>query len=164
MQVAALSTPTAAPVIAGTRLRKGNTSCAHGAPRMIADALCTAKKAGATGLVTVRADSAYYNHDVITATTTAGAYCSVTARMDRAVTAAITRIPEHAWVGIKYPEAIWEEEEQRWISEAEVAEIEYTAFTSRPKDQHVSARLIVRRVKRRNAKSVPAGQEEMFST
>ncbi len=40
----------------------------------------------------------------------------------------------------------------------------YTAFTSRPKDQHVTARLIVRRVTRRNAKSVPAGQEEMFST
>ncbi len=164
VQVATLSTPTAAPVIAGTRLRKGNTSSAHGAPRMIADALCTAKKAGATGLVTVRADSAYYNHDVITATSTAGAYYSVTARMDRAVTAAITRIPEHAWVGIKYPEAIWEEEEQRWISEAEVAEVPYTAFTSRPKDQHVTARLIVRRVKRLNAKSVPAGQEEMFST
>jgi hypothetical protein len=164
VQVATLSTPTAAPVIAGTRLRKGNTSSAHGAPRMIADALCTAKKAGATGLVTVRADSAYYNHDLITATSTAGAYYSVTARMDRAVTAAITRIPEHAWVGIKYPEAIWEEEEQRWISEAEVAEVPYTAFTSRPKDQHVTARLIVRRVKRLNAKSVPAGQEEMFST
>ena len=164
VQVATISTPTAAPVIVGTRLRKGNTSSAHGAPRLIADALSTATKAGATGLVTVRADSAYYNRDVIAATTTAGARFSVTARMDRAVTAAITRIPEHAWVGIKYPEAIWEEEEQRWISEAEVAEIDYTAFTSRKKDQHVTARLIVRRVARLNAKSVPAGQEQMFTT
>jgi len=164
VQVATLSTPTAAPVIAGTRLRKGNTSSAHGAPRLVGDALSTAKKAGATGLVTVRADSAYYNRDVIAATTAAGSFFSVTARMDRAVTAAITRIPEQAWVGIKYPEAIWEEKEQRWISEAEVAEVPYTAFTSRPKNQHVSARLIVRRVTRRNPKSVPAGQEEMFST
>ncbi len=164
VQVATVSTPTAAPVIVGTRLRKGNTSSAHGAPRMIGDAVSTAKKAGATGLVTVRADSAYYNHDVITATTAAGAYYSVTARMDRAVTAAITRIPEQAWVGIKYPQAIWEETEQRWISEAEVAEVPYTAFTSRPKDQHVTARLIVRRVTRRNATSVPAGQAQMFTT
>jgi hypothetical protein len=164
VQVATLSTPTAAPVIVGTRLRKGNAASAHGAPRLIADAVSTAKKAGATGLVTVRADSAYYNHGVIAATTTAGAYFSVTARMDRAVTAAITRIRQDAWVGIKYPEAIWEEAEQRWISEAEVAEVEYTAFTSRPKDQHVTARLIVRRVTRLNAKSVPAGQAEMFTT
>ncbi len=164
VQVATLSTPTAAPVIVGTRLRKGNTASAHGAPRMIADAVSTSKKAGATGLVTVRADSAYYNHDVIAATTTAGAYYSVTARMDPAVTAAITRIPQDAWVGIKYPEAIWEEAEQRWISEAEVAEITYTAFTSRRKDQHVTARLIVRRVTRRNPNSVPAGQAQMFTT
>ena len=148
----------------GTRLRKGNSASAHGASRMIGDALSTAKKAGATGLAMVRADSAYYNHDVIAATTSAGAYYSVTARMDPAVTAAITRIPEGAWVGIKYPQAIWEEEEQRWISEAQVAEVPYTAFTSRPKDEHVIARLIVRRVKRLNATSVPAGQAEMFST
>ncbi len=146
VQVATVSTPTAAPVIVGTRLRKGNTASAHGAPRMIADAISTATKAGATGMVTVRADSAYYNHDLIAATTTAGAYFSVTARMDRAVTAAITRIPQDAWVGIKYPEA------------------EYTAFTSRRKDQHITARLIVRRVTRRNPKSVPAGQEQMFTT
>ncbi len=130
VQVATVSTPAAAAVIVGTRLRKGNAASGHGAPRMIADAVATAKKAGATGMITVRADSAYYNHDVITASMTAGAYFSVTARMDRAVTAAITRIPEQAWTGIKYPEAIWEEAEQRWISEAQVAEVPYTAFTS----------------------------------
>ncbi|MDQ3357744.1 MAG: transposase, partial [Actinomycetota bacterium] len=111
-----------------------------------------------------RADSAYYNHDVIAATTTAGAYFSVTARMDPGVTAAITRIPEDAWVGIKYPQAIWEEAEQRWISDAQVAEIPYTAFTSRKKAEHVTARLIVRRVKRLNPASVPAGQEQLFAT
>ena len=164
VQVATVSTPTAAPVIVGTRLRKGNTASGHGAPRMIADAVATSKKAGASGMVTVRADSAYYNHGVITAATKAGAYYSVTARMDAGVSAAITRIPEHAWTGIKYPEAIWEEAEQRWISEAEVAEIGYTAFTSRPKGQHVTARLIVRRVKRLNAKNIPAAQAQMFAT
>jgi hypothetical protein len=133
VQVATVSTPTAAPVIAATRLRKGNTSSAHGAARLIADGLSTARKAGATGLVTVRADSAYYNHAVIAATARAGAHFSVTARMDARVTAAITRIPEDAWVGTKYPQAIWEEAEQRWISDAEVAETSYTAFTSRHK-------------------------------
>ena len=164
VQVAALSTPTAAPVIAGTRLRKGNTSSGHGAPRLIADALSTSKKAGASGMITVRADSAYYNHGVIAASTKAGAFFSVTARMDAGVAAAITRIPQDAWSGIKYPQALWEEAEQRWICEAEVAEIEYTAFTSRKKAQHVTARLIVRRVKRLNPKNIPAAQEQMFAT
>ncbi len=50
-----------------------------------------------------------------------------------------------------------------WISEAEVAEISYTAVTSRRKDQHVTALLIVRRVTRLNVKSVPAGQARMFT-
>ncbi len=164
VQLATLSTPTAAPVIVGTRLRKGNTASAHGASRLIADAVSTATRAGASGVLTVRADSAYYNHDVVAAATRAGAHFSVTARMDPAVTAAISRIPDGDWVGIKYPKAIWEEAEQRWVSEAQVAETSYTAFTSRPKAQHVTARLVVRRVSRLNPQAVPAGQDELFAT
>ena len=38
-QIAALSSPTSAPVIAATRLRKGNTISGHGAPRLIGDAI-----------------------------------------------------------------------------------------------------------------------------
>src|SRR5450830_505983 len=71
--LAIVSTPISAPVIAATRLRRGATNCAKGAARLLADALATARKAGATGLVTVRADSAYYNHDVIAAARTGGA-------------------------------------------------------------------------------------------
>jgi Transposase DDE domain group 1 len=48
--------------------------------------------------------------------------------------------------------------------DAEVAEIGFTAFTSRRKADHVPARLIVRRVKRLNSASVPAGQGELFTT
>ena len=135
----------------------------QGAGRLVADALVTAAKAGATGVVTVRADSAYYNHDVIAAARTGGARFSVTARMDPAVTRAITQIPDTAWVGITYPHAIYDEEEQRWISDAEVAETSFTAFTSRRHSEHIGARLIVRRVKRLNPKSAPTGQGELFS-
>ncbi|WP_202863559.1 IS1380 family transposase [Ornithinimicrobium avium] len=163
MQVATLSTPTAAPVLAATRLRKGNSSSAHGAPRLIADAVATARRASATGTLTVRADSAYYNHDVVAAARRAGARFSLTARMDPAVTAAITRIDEDAWVDIRYPNAIWDEQEGRWVSDAQVAQISYTAFTSRKKAEHVTARLIVRRVKRLNPKAARAGQEELFA-
>lgn len=164
VQVATLSTPTAAPVLAATRLRKGNAASHHGAPRLIADAIATARRAGATGTLTVRADSAYYNHDVVAAARTAGARFSLTARMDPAVTAAISRIPEGDWVPIKYPDAIWDEAEQRWISDAQVAEVSYTAFTSRRKAEHVTARLILRRVKRLNPKAARAGQDELFAT
>ena len=164
VQVATLSTPTAAPVLAATRLRKGNAASAHGAARLIADAVATARRAGATGTLTVRADSAYYNHDVVAATRRAGARFSLTARMDPAVTAAISRIPEDDWVSIKYPNAIWDQAEDRWVSDAQVAEVEYTAFTSRKKAEHVTARLIVRRVKRLNPKATRTGQDELFAT
>jgi hypothetical protein len=40
--------------------------------------------------------------------------------------------------------------------------VPFTAFTSRRKHEHVPARLIVRRVKRLNPGSVPAGQGELF--
>lgn len=163
-QLATISTPLAAPVIAATRLRKGNVSSPHGAASLITLALGTARRAGVSGQVTVRADSAYYTHAVVAAARRGGARFSITARMDPAVVAAISRIPEEAWVGIKYPQAIWEEAEQRWISDAEVAEIPYTAFTSKKQADHVGARLIVRRVKRLNPKSVPKGQGEMFTT
>jgi len=162
--LAILSTPLSAPVIAATRLRRGPTNSAKGAARLVADALVTAAKAGATGQVTVRADSAYYNHDVIAAARTGGARFSITARMDPAVTRAITQIPDDAWVPIKYPHAIYDEDEHRWVSDAEVAEIAFTAFTSRKKAEHIGARLIVRRVKRLNPATVPTGQGELFST
>jgi len=162
--LATISTPAAAPVIVATRLRKGSTNSARGAARLVADALATAARCGVGGLVILRADSAYYNHDVIAAAMRAGSRFSLTARMDPAVRRAITTIPEAAWVPIHYPNAVWDEQEQRLISDAEVAEIGFTAFTSRPKREQVSARLIVRRVKRLNPATVPAGQDELFAT
>ena len=48
-----------------------------------------------------------------------------------------------------------------WTSDAEVAETSYTAFTSKKKELHVTARLIVRRVRDQNEKAAP-GQGELF--
>ncbi len=62
-------------------------------------------------------------------------------------------IDETAWTPIHYPNAVWDEDEQRLISDAEVAEISHTAFTSRRKAEHITARLIVRRVRRLNTVS-----------
>ena len=151
-QVAILSTPTSAPVIAATRLRKGNIDSGHGAARLIADSLATLRRATTPGMVIVRADSAYFRHDVVAAATAGGARFSVTARLNKAVTRAIAGIDEQAWTAIRYPNAVFDNQQQRWISDAEVAEVPFTAFTSHPKADHVTARLIVRRVKRLNPK------------
>lgn len=157
--LAIVSTPGFTPVIAAARLRKGSTNSARGAHRLVADALVTAKAAGATGLRVVRADSAFYNHDVIAAIARHKSRFSITARQDCAVRKAIAAIDDEAWTPIKYTNAVYDEEQRRWISDAEVAETSYTAFTSRPKDKQVSARLIVRRVPDLN----PKNQSELFT-
>ena len=126
---ATLSTPTSAPLIAATRLRKGGANSARGAARLVADALATTKACGGGGLVIVRADCAYYNHDVVAAAGRGGARFSITARMDPAVTRACSGIAEDAWTPIHYPNALWDEDEQRLVSDAEVAETPFTAFT-----------------------------------
>jgi len=161
--IATISTPLSAPVIAATRLRHGSTNSVRGAAKLLADALATAARTGATGWVTMRADSAFYSYPIIAAARRAGARFSVTARLTPTVTSAITTIAEDAWAPIHYPNAIWDDDEQRLVSDAEVAEIGFTAFTSRRKAEHVTARLIVRRVRRLNPKTVAAGQSEMFA-
>jgi hypothetical protein len=146
-------------VIAAARLRKGSTNSARGAARLVADALVTAKSAGATGVRVLRADSAFYGYDVIAAAVRHNSCFSITARQDAAVRKAIATIDDHAWTAIKYTNAIFDEDQQRWISDAEVAELGYTAFTSKAKAKQVTARLIVRRVKDMN----PDNQSELFT-
>ncbi len=162
--VATVSTPLAAPVICATRLRKGSTNSARGAHRLVADAIAAAKAAGASGLVIVRADSAFYGHPMVAAAGRAGARFSITARMTPTVAAAIAAIPTDAWTPIRYPNAIWDDAEQRLISDAEVAQTTHTAFTGRRAGEQVTARLIVRRVKRLNPKTETDGQGELFTT
>jgi len=148
VQLATLSTPTAAPVIARARLRKGNTASATGAGRLLAQAITTARAAGVTGQILARADSAYYGWAFVGTALRHKTWFSVTARMTPAVTAAITSIGADGWQKIKYPNAVFDEAEQRWVSDAEVAEVDFVAFTGRRKHEHVPCRLVVRRVRR----------------
>jgi Transposase DDE domain group 1 len=158
--IATLSTPLAAPVIAATRLRAGNAASARGAAWQVAEAIGTARACGATGLIVVRADSAFYAKAVVWACRRNQAHFSVTARMDAKVHAACEGIPEAAWIDIKYPRAIWDEDEQRWISDAQIAETSYTAFAGTR--WQITARLVVRRVKRLNPHQ-HSGQGELFA-
>ena len=157
---AVISTPIAAPVIAATRLRGGNAASARGAASLATRAVGTARECGCTGTIIVRMDSAYYNAAVIGAVRGHGARFSVTVPVNSSIRAAIAAIGEDAWTAIRYPRAIWDDQLNCWISDAEVAETEYTAFASK-KGQAVTARLIVRRVRDLNNKA-GAGQDELF--
>ena len=161
-QLATVCTDTASPVIVGSRLRRGAAASAHGAVRLVRDALITARRAGASGPILVRADSAYYQHGFVTAVIKAGAYFSVGARQDRAVRRAIASITDDAWVRIEYPQAVLDPDTGELVSCAEVAEIDYTAFTSHGV-RAVPGRLIVRRVPERNTgKLTGAVQQGLF--
>jgi hypothetical protein len=165
IQLAVVSTPLSAPVIARARLRSGNTASAKGAGRMLAQAITTARAAGVTSRLLCRADSAYYGWAFVGAAVRHQAWFSVTARMTKTVTAAIAGIPAQAWRPIEYPNAIYDETEQRWVSDAEVAEVAFTAFTGRRKHEHVPCRLVVRRVKRlQPLASDGTEQGELFAT
>ncbi|MDO0973337.1 IS1380 family transposase [Mycolicibacterium frederiksbergense] len=140
-----ISTAGSAPVIAGMRLRAGKTGSAKGAGRMVAQAVSTARAAGASGQILVRGDSAYGNRAVVRTCLRAGARFSLVMIRNPAVERALAAIDESAWTPVSYPGAVRDPDTGAWISDAEVAEIPYTAFASTP--DRITARLIVRRVK-----------------
>jgi hypothetical protein len=164
--LATLSTASSAPVIAGARLRRGATNSVRGATKLLADALATGKRAGAGGTLLMRADSAFYTAEIVATCRRAGARFSITARHTRSIRTAIAGIDEAAWTPIRYPQAVWDDDAGRWVSDAEVAETSYTAFTGRRRSEQVTARLIVRRVRRLNPDAAPTGeaaQGELFA-
>jgi hypothetical protein len=140
-----ISTAGSAPVIAGMRLRAGRTGSAKGAGRMVAQAIGTARAAGARGPILVRGDSAYGSRPVIRACLRARAQVSLVMTRNPAVERALAGIDETAWTPVSYPGAVRDPDTGAWISDAEVAEIAYTAFASTP--DRITARLVVRRVK-----------------
>jgi hypothetical protein len=160
---AAVSTPVAAPVVTTARLRGGNAGSARGAASLVTEAIGTARAAGATGTIVVRTDSAFYAGAFITACRRAGARFSVTVRMDPKIRRTITAIDHDAWVAIKYPNAVFDEQTGEWISDAEIAEVPYTAFASSAAHR-TEGRLIVRRVKQLNLKAAAQGQGALFAT
>ena len=156
--VATISTPTAAPVVAAMRLRKGSAGSGRGAASLLTEALSVARAAGATGPILVRADSAFYAGKVISAARRAGARFSVTVSMNPSLQAAIGAIGEDAWTPVHYPDAVEDPDTGELISDAEVAEICYTAFADTKHE--TTARLIVRRVKDKNTDTNP--QDALF--
>jgi hypothetical protein len=156
--VATISTPLARPVVAGIRMRKGKAADVRGAAGFVAEALATAKAAGATGTIIVRGDSKFYTADVVAAVRRARAHVSLTTGSNPSVDAAIAAYTGQ-WTPIHYPNAFVDPDTGELVSDAEVAEMPYVAFSSRPKKLQAPGRLIVRRVKRLNPTD---GQGELF--
>lgn len=152
--VTTLSTATATPVVTGLRLRAGRTGSGKGAASMVTEAVRTARAAGATGTILIRGDAAYGVGPLAHACLTAGVQFSLVLTRNRRVDTAIGAIDDDAWTPVHYPGAVVDPDTGELISDAEVAETTYTAFSST--GQPVTARLIVRRVRDR------ARTEELF--
>ena len=159
--IATACTPLARPVVLAVRLRKGKAADVRGAARFLAEALSTVRAIAPAARIVVRADAKFYTADVAATAARYDAHVSLTTGSNPSVDAAIAQIPATGWTAIHYPQAFVDTETGELISDAALAEIGYTAFTSRPANQLVTGRLIVRRVTRLHPKNVP-GQEGLF--
>ncbi len=117
------------------RLREGRANTARGAAHFLRETIGRVRYAGATGQLTMRADSGFYAHAVVAVCRKLGVRFSITVRQHKALRARIEAIPDPDWTPIPY-----------WLDGgADVAEIAYTPFADQ--EDAVPVRLIVRRVK-----------------
>lgn len=162
--VATISTAQAAPLVLGQQLRQGTAHSVRGAHKLVSDSLATAKRMiDPTTPIVTRFDSAFYSAKVAKAVLGTGAEYSVTLPQNAAVKKAIAQIPSAKWIGIQYPRAIYDEDTDRWISDAQVAEIGFTAFSSaKEQTDRVTGRLVVRRIPELNTTKLAAAQDQLF--
>jgi len=114
------------------RLRGGNAHSGRGAASFLSETFKRVRDAGSTGPLVLRADSGFYNRNVIDCCQKADVRFSVTAKLHKgAICKAIEEIPESDWVAIPY-----------FLDGADVAETTY-----QPLGTKGLCRLIVRRVR-----------------
>ena len=117
------------------RLREGRANTARGAAHFLTETIGRVRFGGATGQLTVRADSGFYAHAVVAVCRAMKVRFSITIRQHASVHRLIEAIPEAAWTPIPY-----------WLDGgADVAETTYVPFAAE-KDA-APVRLIVRRVR-----------------
>ena len=129
------------------RLRQGRANTARGAAHFLRETVGRVRYAGATGPLTVRADSGFYTHAIVAVCRKTKVRFSITVRQHQSVRNIIEAIPEEGWTPIPY----WME------GAADVAETTYTPFESKPDATPV--RLIVHRVK-----PTPGSQLALFAS
>jgi len=117
-----------------SRMRKGSAGSGRGIVRFVDELVAVLIRAGATGPMTVRADSGFWSWKLIDRLNTNNIAWSITVTRQKRVLEAIAAIPEEAWVDIDYTIG----------GQAQVAETIYTTVT-RGKQRRV--RLVVRRTR-----------------
>ena len=129
-----------------SRLREGRANTARGAAHFLRETVGRVRYAGAQGQLTLRADSGFYTHGVVSVCRKMDVRFSITIRQHKSLRHLIEAIPEDAWTPIPY-----------WMDgAADVAETTCTPFQSEPDAAPV--RLIVRRVK-----PTPGSQLALFA-
>jgi Transposase DDE domain group 1 len=86
------------------RQRTGRAASGRGAERFVNETAGRIRRAGATGPLTLRADSSFWSAKVLAACRRHGIRFSITVRQTKTVAAAIASIPEAVWAGIDYPD------------------------------------------------------------
>ena len=130
-----------------SRLREGRAHTARGAAHFLRETVGRVRYAGASGQLTMRADSGFYTHAVVAVCRKMDVRYSITIRQHQSLRTVIEAIPEADWTPISY-----------WMDgAADVAEITYTPFRGAPGTATV--RLIVRRVR-----PTPGSQLALFAT
>ena len=128
------------------RHRKGSANSGRGAQRFVRETVGRVRRAGASGQLTLRADSAFHSKYVIAACRDHDVRYSITVNLNKAVVRAIEAIDEADWTPIAYTLG----------GKAEVAEASYG-------DDH---RLVVRRTRLvgKQAELFPSWRHHAFIT
>ena len=124
------------------RLREGRANTARGAAHFLRETVSRVRYGGASGQLTMRADSGFYTHAIVAVCRKMDVRHSITIRQHKSLRNIIEAIPETDWTPIPY-----------WMDgAADVAETTYTPFRT-------PVRLIVRRVK-----PTPGSQLALFAS
>jgi Transposase DDE domain group 1 len=108
------------------RFRKGSANTGRGAQQFVRETIGRVRRAGATGPITLRADSGFWSNKVVAACRDHGVTYSITVNRQKPIVAAIDAIPDGDWVDIAYTKS----------GDAQVAETPYNGH-----------RLVVRRTR-----------------
>jgi Transposase DDE domain group 1 len=87
------------------RTRKGAANSGRGALRFCEELIARVRRAGATGEILIRADSAFHSHKVISYLEAKSCLYSIAVRQHKRIAERIAQIPESAWHPVPdYPE------------------------------------------------------------
>jgi Transposase DDE domain group 1 len=110
------------------RLRKGSANTCRGAKRFVEELIARARRAGASGPLTLRADAGFFSRDLIKTLDRLGVAWSITVHLNPSIRAAIATIDEANCVDIDYPDG----------GRAQVAEATYVTGGGATKCQEVA--------------------------